>query len=43
MESGADDYVSKPFEEQELKVRLAPGSGSWSCTRRCGSRPRATP
>ena len=25
MESGADDYVSKPFEEQELKVRLRAG------------------
>ena len=25
MESGADDYVSKPFEEQELKVRLRVG------------------
>lgn len=25
MESGADDYVGKPFEEQELKVRLRAG------------------
>jgi two-component system, cell cycle response regulator len=25
MESGADDYVSKPYEEQELKVRLRAG------------------
>lgn len=25
MEAGADDYVSKPFEEQELKVRLRAG------------------
>ena len=25
MEAGADDYVSKPFEEQELRVRLRAG------------------
>lgn len=25
MEAGADDYVSKPFDEQELKVRLRAG------------------
>jgi two-component system, cell cycle response regulator len=25
MDAGADDYVSKPFEEQELKVRLRAG------------------
>ncbi len=25
MDSGADDYVSKPFEEQELRVRLRAG------------------
>jgi DNA-binding response OmpR family regulator len=43
MEAGADDYVSKPFEEQELKVDSAPGNASSSCTRRCESRPPATP
>ncbi len=37
MEAGADDYITKPFDQHELKAALRAGTASWTRNASCGS------
>jgi DNA-binding response OmpR family regulator len=42
MDAGADDFLTKPLDQEHLAARLRVAQRILDCTRRCACRPRTT-